>query len=92
MRSGARVRRERRDDASLRAIRASRALNASWMPPRGARFVIPGHEDEPYEIWAMRRDARGPYVVLKSVVRPNAFLIRRPESEAYGVEYGYWTY
>lgn len=64
-----RTRRSSRDDVrALERIVASRAHNRFWSVPRGARYVV---GDEAYEIWAIRRSG----VVLRSVKRPNSFLM-----------------
>lgn len=55
-------RRVRRDDAALAEIRARRALSARRRAPRGAFYVVPGHEDTPFQLHAVTRDA----VVLRS--------------------------
>lgn len=44
-------RRERRDDASLRDVRARRTLTPPGeRPERGAYYVVPGHEDDPFQV------------------------------------------
>ena len=67
--SGARRRFVRRDAAALAKICASRAINATQRPFKGARYVV---GDEEYELWAIRP---GVGVVFRSVKRPNAFLV-----------------
>jgi hypothetical protein len=65
----AETRRERRDVSALRAIRERRA-QARTSIGRGDLYVVPGHEDSPYEVWRVNR--RG--VVLKARGRA-AFLV-----------------
>lgn len=57
-------RRERRDAAALSEIRARRALVApsERAVPRGAYYVIPGHEDNPSQVHSVTRRR----LVLKS--------------------------
>lgn len=75
-RSGARSRRRRKDIAALERVRAARDAARPAQVPRGAVYVIPGHEDEPYELWAVRPLSRGG-IVLRSKARPNAFLMEQ---------------
>lgn len=79
-------RRARRDVAALRQIRARRALSAPDRPPRGALYVVPGHERDPYVVHRVNRrvlvlrSASGGYLVLDGDHRPVDAWWRYPES------------
>lgn len=75
-RARTRRRRARPDARALDEIRARRALSAPDRPERGALYVMPGHEDDPFVVhrvnWRVLvlRGRSGGYLVFEGDARP----------------------
>lgn len=82
-------RRSARAGASSRdahaSVREARAQAPQSRDRRGAVYVIPGHEDEAYEVWRVTPAE----VVLRGVRQVTAFLYLR--GEPLGPEFGLWV-